>query len=178
MAKTIIYKKNIKSPLGDMIACASEDGVCFLDFVDRKNFEKLFYSMVNRLDGEIIELLNKESKKPYDIIIRLEKELNEYFSGKRKEFTVPLIKTGTEFQNKVWDELIRIPYGKTISYKEEAERINQKNAFRAVANANGKNKLSIIIPCHRVIANNGKLSGYGGGIDKKEFLISLEKNNI
>lgn len=178
MAKTIIYKKNIKSPLGDMIACASEDGVCFMDFVDRKNFEKLFYSMVNRLDGEIIELLNKESKKPYDIIIRLEKELNEYFSGKRKEFTVPLIKTGTEFQNKVWDELIRIPYGKTISYKEEAERINQKNAFRAVANANGKNKLSIIIPCHRVIANNGKLSGYGGGIDKKEFLISLEKNNI
>lgn len=178
MAKTIIYKKNIKSPLGDMIACASEDGVCFLDFVDRKNFEKLFYSMVNRLDGEIIELLNKESKKPYDIIIRLEKELNEYFSGKRKEFTVPLIKTGTEFQNKVWNELLKIPYGKTISYKEEAERINQKNAFRAVANANGKNKLSIIIPCHRVIANNGKLSGYGGGIDKKEFLISLEKNNI
>lgn len=178
MAKTIIYKKNIKTPLGDMIACASENGVCFLDFVDRKNFEKLFYSMVNKLDGEIIELLNKESKKPYDIIIRLEKELNEYFSGKRKEFTVPLITTGTEFQNKVWDELIRIPYGKTISYKEEAERINQKNAFRAVANANGKNKLSIIIPCHRVIANNGKLSGYGGGIDKKEFLISLEKNNI
>lgn len=178
MAKTIIYKKNIKTPLGDMIACASENGVCFLDFVDRKNFEKLFYSMVNKLNGEIIELLNKESKKPYEIIIRLEKELNEYFSGKRKEFTVPLIKTGTEFQNKVWDELIRIPYGKTISYKEEAERINQKNAFRAVANANGKNKLSIIIPCHRVIASNGKLSGYGGGIDKKEFLISLEKNNI
>jgi len=178
MSKTIIYKKNIKTPLGDMIACASEKGVCFLDFIDRKNFDKLFFSMVNKLNGEIIEEQNKENIKSHDLILRLEKELDEYFSGKRKEFTVPLIKTGTEFQIKVWDELLRIPYGKTISYKEEAERINQKNAFRAVANANGKNKLSIIIPCHRVIANDGKLSGYGGGIDKKEFLILLEKNNI
>lgn len=178
MAKNIIYKKNIKTPLGDMIACTSEDGVCFLDFVDRKNFDKLFSSMVNKLNGEIIEIENKEKIKPYNIIIKLEKELDEYFSGKRKEFTIPLITTGTEFQNKVWNELLKIPYGETISYKEEAERIKQKNAFRAVANANGKNKLSIIIPCHRVIANDGKLSGYGGGIDKKEFLISLEKNNI
>jgi len=130
------------------------------------------------INGEIIEIQNNENLKPYNIIIRLEKELDEYFSGKRKEFTVPLITTGTEFQNKVWNELLRIPYGKTISYKEEAEKINQKNAFRAVANANGKNKLSIIIPCHRVIASDGKLSGYGGGVDKKKFLISLEKNNI
>lgn len=178
MSKTIIHKQNIKTPLGDMIACASEDGVCFLDFVDRKNFDKLFTSMVNMINGEIIEIKNNENIKPYNIIIRLEKELDEYFSGKRKEFTIPIITTGTEFQNKVWNELLRIPYGKTISYKEEAEIINQKNAFRAVANANGKNKLSIIIPCHRVIASDGKLSGYGGGIDKKEFLISLEKNNI
>ena len=178
MSKTIIYKQNIKTPLGDMIACASEDGVCFLDFVGRKNFDRLFTSMVNMINGEIIEIQNNENLKPYNIIIRLEKELDEYFSGKRKEFTVPLITTGTEFQNKVWNELLRIPYGKTISYKEEAEKINQKNAFRAVANANGKNKLSIIIPCHRVIASDGKLSGYGGGVDKKKFLISLEKNNI
>ena len=76
---------------------------------------------------------------------------------------------------RVWDELLNIPYGKTISYKEEAERINHKKAIRAVANANGKNKISILIPCHRVIATNGKLGGYGGGLDRKEFLLSLEK---
>lgn len=178
MQKQLVYKKIITTPLGNMIACAIEDGICFLDFVDRTDFDKLFSIMINYLDGEIIDIENKESSKTGKLIFSLEKELEEYFSGKRKVFSLPLFTIGTEFQKKVWDELLNIPYGKTISYKEEAKNLNQEKAFRAVANANGKNKLSIIIPCHRVIASGGKLGGYGGGLDKKEFLISLEKRNI
>ena len=178
MSKQLIYRKIITTPLGNMIACAIEDGMCFLDFVDRKDFDKLFSIMINYLDGEIIDIEDKESSKAGKLVFRLEKELEEYFLSKRKEFSLPLFTIGTEFQKKVWDELLNIPYGATISYKEEAQNLNQEKAFRAFANANGKNKLSIIIPCHRVIASGGKLGGYGGGLDKKEFLISLEKNNI
>ena len=178
MSKQLICRKTITTPLGNMIACAIEDGICFLDFVDRKDFDKLFSIMINYLDGEIIDIEEKESSKAGKLVFRLEKELEEYFLGKRKEFSLPLFTIGTEFQKKVWDELLNIPYGKTISYKEEAQYLNKEKAFRAVANANGKNKLSIIIPCHRVIASGGKLGGYGSGLDKKEFLISLEKNNI
>ncbi|MFA6201221.1 MAG: methylated-DNA--[protein]-cysteine S-methyltransferase [Bacteroidales bacterium] len=179
MSKQLIYRKIITTPLGNMIACAIEDGICFLDFADRKDFDKLFSIMINYLDGELIDdIEDKESSKAGKLILILEKELDEYFLGKRKEFSLPLFTIGTEFQKKVWDELLNIPYGTTISYKEEAKNLNKEKAFRAVANANGKNKLSIIIPCHRVIASGGELGGYGGGLGKKEFLISLEKNNI
>ncbi|MDN5079658.1 methylated-DNA--[protein]-cysteine S-methyltransferase [Aliarcobacter butzleri] len=84
---------------------------------------------------------------------------------------------GTPFQIKVWETLLKIPYGKTISYKEEAKMIENEKAFRAVANANGKNNLSIIVPCHRVISNNGEIGGYTGGVEKKEFLLKLEQND-
>ena len=175
MKEDIIYKKEISTPIGEMLACATNEGVCFLDFVDSKNYQKLFSSLEKLLNAEIVDITNHKSSKAYNIVVKLERELKEYFEKKRKEFTIPIITIGTPFQMKVWDELLNISYGKTISYKEEAERINHKKAIRAVANANGKNKISISIPCHRVIANNGKLGGYGGGLDRKEFLLSLEK---
>jgi len=102
------------------------------------------------------------------------KELNEYFDGKRKVFTVPLLPQGTDFQLKVWDALRKIPYGQTASYKEIAVNIGNTNGQRAVGGANNKNKIPIFIPCHRVIGHNGDLVGFGGGLDVKEKLLQIE----
>lgn len=109
------------------------------------------------------------------IIIETIKQLNEYFEGKRKIFDIPLNIQGTDFQKHVWKELINIPYGKTCTYKEIAVKIKKQNASRAVGNANNKNPIAIIIPCHRVIGVNQKLIGYAGGLDKKGKLLALEK---
>ncbi|MFP4016760.1 MAG: methylated-DNA--[protein]-cysteine S-methyltransferase [Halanaerobiales bacterium] len=102
-------------------------------------------------------------------------ELNKYFTGRLKEFEVPVILEGTEFQKRVWKELLKIPYGEYISYGEVARAIGSPNAARAVGNANNKNRLPIIIPCHRVVGTNGKLTGYAGGLERKKWLINHEK---
>ena len=104
-------------------------------------------------------------------------QLKEYFGGARKSFDLPLEMNGTEFQLKVWNELCNIPYGEIRSYKDIAEKIGNPKAVRAVGGANHKNKLMIIVPCHRVIGADGSLTGYAGGIDAKEKLLKLEKNN-
>ncbi|MFW5981216.1 MAG: methylated-DNA--[protein]-cysteine S-methyltransferase [bacterium] len=111
----------------------------------------------------------------YTIYKYIFKELNEYFTGKLKKFEVPIILKGTEFQKKVWTEIMKIPYGEYISYGEIAKKIASPNAARAVGNANNSNKLPIIIPCHRVIGSNGDLLGYSGGIERKKWLLSHEK---
>jgi AraC family transcriptional regulator of adaptative response/methylated-DNA-[protein]-cysteine methyltransferase len=105
---------------------------------------------------------------------RLNEQLAEYFSGKRKEFDVPFVLPGTPFQKKVWAGLRAIPYGCTRSYKEQAEAIEASKAVRAVAKANGDNRIAILIPCHRVIGANGELVGYGGGLSRKQYLLKLE----
>jgi len=105
-------------------------------------------------------------------------ELEEYFAGKRKEFSVPLVTYGTPFQQSVWKVLQSIPYGTTNSYKHQAELLHKPTAVRAVANANGLNKVSIIIPCHRVIGEDGSLTGYGGGVWRKKWLLDFEKSNL
>ncbi|MGL5752162.1 MAG: methylated-DNA--[protein]-cysteine S-methyltransferase [Paraclostridium sp.] len=132
-------------------------------------------------DNKLIALdFVTDTKKDYkkseyvDIVIE---QLGEYFNGKRKKFKLNLKTNGTDFQTKVWSQLINIPYGKTISYKELAQNIGNEKACRAVGNANNKNKIAIVIPCHRVVGSNNKLVGYAGGIDKKKWLIELEKNN-
>ncbi len=127
-----------------------------------------------------IEFSNKEKKsqKPaYESIKECKKQLTEYFKGKRKKFDLKIRLSGTPFQIKVWNELKKIPYGKIISYSTIAKKIGFPGAYRAVGNANNKNKLAIVIPCHRVIAKNGSLSGYAAGIDKKKWLINLESSN-
>ncbi|MFZ5374106.1 MAG: methylated-DNA--[protein]-cysteine S-methyltransferase, partial [Campylobacterota bacterium] len=111
----------------------------------------------------------------HPLLLRLEQELREYFEGKRKEFTLPLAPQGTLFQKAVWETLSTIPYGETLSYAQEAERFGNPRAVRAVANANGRNPISILIPCHRVIATGGGLGGYTGGVEKKAFLLALEQ---
>jgi AraC family transcriptional regulator of adaptative response/methylated-DNA-[protein]-cysteine methyltransferase len=106
--------------------------------------------------------------------IQLLKQLDEYFEGKRKEFSIPLVTPGSAFQQSVWKELQNIPYGSTRSYKQQATALKNPDAIRAVANANGMNRISIIIPCHRVIGADGSLTGYGGGLWRKKWLLDLE----
>jgi len=104
-------------------------------------------------------------------------QLTEYFDGKRKKFNIPLELSGTNFQLKAWEALKKIPYAKTVSYSDQAKLIENPKASRAIGNANNANPISIIIPCHRVIGKSGKLVGYGGGLDRKDYLLELEQKN-
>ncbi|PXV62535.1 methylated-DNA-[protein]-cysteine S-methyltransferase [Dysgonomonas alginatilytica] len=163
-----ISKTYIETPLGEMIACATDKGICLLEFNNRKNIDGQFQKTEKELNGVIVE----ENSTYFDL---LKKELDAYFKKELKEFTVPLDLVGTEFQKKVWQALLAIPYGKTISYLQQSETMGNPLSVRAVANANGMNKIAIIVPCHRVIGSNGKLTGYAGGLDKKRWLLNLEK---
>ena len=128
-------------------------------------------------DGENITGLrfgSCESETPDAVLMKAKAELQEYFAGQRKSFDLPLKPEGTTFQQSVWHALCEIPYGKTATYGQIAERIGNKKACRAVGMANNRNPIAIIIPCHRVIGAGGKLTGYAGGLDKKEFLLELE----
>ena len=127
-----------------------------------------------------IENIKKSSNyiiKETTLIKKAASQLFEYLNGKRRDFNLPLLKEGTDFQISVWNELLKIPYGETRSYKDIAIAINNEKAVRAVGMANNRNKISIFIPCHRVIGSNKKLVGYGGGLEIKEFLLNLEKKN-
>ncbi|WP_367174811.1 bifunctional transcriptional activator/DNA repair enzyme AdaA [uncultured Chryseobacterium sp.] len=164
----VVDLKRIETPLGTMVACADENGICMLEFSDRKALPTELKEISKHFNANIIQGENKHFK-------TLQKELAEYFEGKRIQFNVPLSPVGTEFQKNVWEVLRKIPYGTTRSYQEQANILGNPKAVRAVANANGLNKISIIIPCHRVIGSDGKLTGYGGGIWRKQKLLELEK---
>ena len=168
--KQIINITRLETPLGIMFACAAEQGICLLEFTDRKMLETELKSLAKQLNANIIQGANKH----FDLLRR---QLDEYFEGKRKEFTIQLFTPGTEFQQSVWKVLQTIPYGSTYSYKQQAIALKKPDAFRAVANANGMNRISIIIPCHRVIGEDGNLIGYGGGLWRKKWLLDLEKQN-
>lgn len=122
-----------------------------------------------------VKLDQMEENNQHPILLKTAKELLEYFSGKRKTFSIPMEVQGTTFQKAVWEILNQIPYGETWSYKQVAELINNPKAVRAVGTAIGRNPVSIIIPCHRVIGTNGTLTGFAGGLDKKQTLLVLEK---
>lgn len=164
----IIHKKIIQTPLGEMIACAIDQGICLLEFTDRKNFEKQLMSLSKTLKAELVE-------KDHIYFQQLEQELKEYFDGNRSKFDVPLFTTGTEFQEKVWQLLREIPMGETRTYKQQSELLGNPKAIRAVGRVNGINKIAILIPCHRVMGSSGELVGYAGGIWRKQKLLELEK---
>jgi AraC family transcriptional regulator, regulatory protein of adaptative response / methylated-DNA-[protein]-cysteine methyltransferase len=168
--KNIILITKITTLLGPMFACAAAEGICLLEFTDRRMLESEFLDLQKRLNAIII---NGEN----DHLIQLSKELAEYFNGSRREFSVKLITPGSDFQQSVWNSLNEIPYGETRSYNQQAVLLNKPNAVRAVASANGHNRIAIVIPCHRVIGKNGKLTGYSGGLERKKWLIEHEKNN-
>jgi len=166
--QTVIDLKRIETPLGTMYACAVEEGICLLEFTDRKNMDKQFRSLSTALNAEIIQGENRHFG-------QLEEELKEYFEGRREKFDVPLYITGTEFQKKTWQLLREIPIGETRTYRQQSEFLGNPKAIRAVGTANGINKMAILIPCHRVIGSNGELVGYAGGIWRKQKLLELEK---
>jgi len=159
-----LYYKIISSPVGKLKLIASDKGLSALLFAtgrSNKAFEQ--------------RQLKKDDAHP--ILMRTEKQLVEYFAGKRSTFDVPLEGKGTVFQMKAWRELSKIPYGETISYGQQAKGLGDAKKARAVGMANGRNPISIIVPCHRVVGANGSLTGFGGGLKTKEFLLNLEKKH-
>lgn len=168
--KQLIVLTRLTTPLGPMVAAANDHGICLLEFLDSKRVESELNWLKTRLRVEIIL-----GRNPFLNVLK--QQLDEYFEGKRREFQLPIILIGTPFQKNVWRELQKIPYGSTISYKEQAKRVGRPAAVRAVARANSENKIAIIIPCHRVIGANGKLVGYGGGLWRKKYLLNLETRN-
>ncbi len=169
--KSVLNIVRFTTPIGPMFACASNKGVCLLEFTDRRMLETEFRDLCRKLDAVILP-----GENPH--LDHLQSEIQEYFSGKRREFTVPLHTPGTEFQKSVWNSLQEIPYGETRSYKQQAIALGNRKAVRATASANGHNRISIIIPCHRVLGSDGSLTGYGGGLYRKKWLIDFEKANL
>jgi len=167
----VILISRLTTPLGPMFVCATDKGVCLLEFVDRRMLETEFKDLQQLLKAQIITGENQHIK-------QAKQEVTEYFDGKRRDFDVKLHTPGTEFQNRVWTALFNIPYGETTTYQQQSESINNPKAVRAVASANGSNRISIIIPCHRVIGKNGKLAGYGGGLERKRWLIDHEQVKV
>jgi AraC family transcriptional regulator of adaptative response/methylated-DNA-[protein]-cysteine methyltransferase len=169
MTATILCKK-IETPLGTMLACATDSGICLLEFTDRVRLERQVLGLKKLLNGEIVEA-------DHPLFETLKRELDEYFRKERQSFDLPLHLVGTEFQKKVWQALLTIPYGETRSYLQLSEFLENKLAIRAVAAANGANRMAILVPCHRVIGSNGDLTGYAGGLQRKKFLLELEGNH-
>jgi AraC family transcriptional regulator of adaptative response/methylated-DNA-[protein]-cysteine methyltransferase len=162
----IIYKY-FKTPLDNMMGAATDEGVCLFDFEYRRSM-----STIQKRIQDGLQMDFEEGEHHH--LDTLEKQMNEYFTGERKEFDVPLHLIGTDFQKKVWNGLLQIPYGETRSYKNQSIFLGDVKAIRAVATANGQNGIAIIVPCHRVIGDNGSLVGYGGGLPKKKWLLEHE----
>jgi AraC family transcriptional regulator of adaptative response/methylated-DNA-[protein]-cysteine methyltransferase len=158
----------ILTPLGPMVAAASDRALLLLEFADRRMLEKQIDRIRRQVPAQFAPGENQ-------VLARTQVELDEYFAGARRAFTVPLDTPGSEFQRAVWDALRAIPYGETRSYPEQARAIGRADAVRAVARANGDNRISIIIPCHRVIGSNGELTGYGGQLWRKKALLERER---
>ncbi len=165
--QSIIDLCRLETPLGTMFACANEKGICLLEFTDRKMLETEFKTLAKLLNAHILPGNN-----PHFPLLK--QQLEEYFAGERETFTVPVFSPGTHFQQEVWACLRNIPYGETRSYVQQAAAIGNVAAVRAVANANGMNRLCILIPCHRVIGADGSLTGFGGGLWRKRWLLDLE----
>lgn len=147
------YKVYYRSPIGLIEIVARREGISFLGFVEKES---------------------PDSSEVPPCLTECFKQIDEYFMGNRRAFSISLLLDGTSFQKKVWNELLKIPFGETASYMEIARSCGHERAVRAVGNANGSNPISIIVPCHRIIGHNGKLVGYGGGLWRKEWLLKHE----
>jgi len=155
-----LFYKEINSPVGILKLVANEKGLVAILWEEEK---------LGRVRLDEMQLSNHQP-----ILVNTHTQLKEYFAGKRKIFDLPLVAIGTTFQQKVWSELCEIPFGETRSYGEIAKKMGSPNASRAVGAANGKNPISIVVPCHRVIGKNGTLTGFAGGLRAKEILLKLE----
>jgi AraC family transcriptional regulator of adaptative response/methylated-DNA-[protein]-cysteine methyltransferase len=169
--KRIVNIAHIETDLGMMIAAATDKGLCMFEFADYKLLELELRQLATSCNAPLVQ-----GDSPHFETLR--KQMEEYFKGERRDFDIPLDLVGTDFQKQVWLALLQIPYGCTTTYAKQARLLGKPSAVRAVANANGKNKISIILPCHRVIGADGTLTGYGGGMWRKKKLLEFEKKNI
>ena len=186
-----IHITRYHAPCGELVLGAFEGQLCLCDWQTEKHRKFVDKRLQYDLKAEISLLDNELQGEEYkgegfsswtraDIAVLQEakQQLDEYFQRERKTFDLPLLLIGTDFSKRVWEALRQIPYGTTVSYKELATQIGQPKAIRAVANANRQNALSIILPCHRVIGTDGSLTGYGGGLPSKQYLLDLEQTNL
>lgn len=175
-----ILTVHYQAPCGEMLLGSLGDRLCLCDWTHELHPGRVANRLRRILKAESEDCGQISGDTPGqsafpEILLRTVRELDEYFRGERKEFDIPLLLAGSEFQKRVWQQLRHIPYGQTVSYGELAAAIGAPKSVRAVANANGANAISIILPCHRVIGSDGSLTGYGGGIDTKRYLLELEK---
>lgn len=161
----------IATPLDEMVVIADSEKLYLLEFFDRKDLAW----EIERLQGSGKIKIEAGRTAPINAV---EKELGAYFSGRLKNFTIPFFIAGTPFQQRVWQELQRIPYGQTRSYAQLAATIEKPTAFRAVALANASNQLALVVPCHRVINSGGALGGYGAGVERKKWLLDHEQKMV
>ena len=157
-----------KTPFGELILGEYDNALCLCDWRYRKMRDSIDARIKKHLKSQFVE--EKSS-----LIQEAKMQLGQYFDGKRTEFELPLLLIGTDFQKKVWNTLLQIPYGKTLSYSKLSDILGNKKAIRAVASANGANALAIIVPCHRIIGRDGRMIGYAGGQEVKKKLLKLEK---
>lgn len=165
-----IITSYLKTNIGELIVGVYEDRLCIFDYRFRKQRDQLNKKIANRLNATFRE-------GNHELILKAKIQLEEYLQNKRESFNLPLLLVGEEFEKKVWSELSNISFGKTTTYLELAQKIGNEKAVRAVANANGRNSIAIIIPCHRVVLSCGELGGYSGGTKLKQKLLELEKSN-
>jgi len=164
-----LYYTFIDTPIGQLLAYATDAGLYLLAFTDDILIEKKKQLIQNLFDTSI------EQNDHLPIFLRTKNVLNDYFSGKAVKFDLPIVLLGTPFQQSVYRQLMQIPYGSVMSYKQQAQILKSPLAIRAIASTNGSNLINIIIPCHRVVGSTGKLTGYSGGLHRKEYLLSLEQ---
>ncbi len=160
----------LRSPLGPLVAGATAQGVCLLEFTDRRMLEAQFATVRRLFGARLLPGSNEHLE-------QLRDEIDAYFGGTLQRFSVPLVYPGSPFQRRVWEHLLQIPFGETRSYEELAIAVGTPTATRAVGRANGLNRLAIVIPCHRVVGKDGALTGYGGGLRRKQFLLELERRH-
>lgn len=158
-----------KTPVGQLVLGSYDNKLCLADWRYRKMRESIDSRLQKGLNAEYME-------EDTEVLKKARKQFNEYFDHKRKSFDLPLLLVGTDFQKSVWQGLLQIPFGSTASYRDLAQNIGKAKAVRAVANANGANAISIVIPCHRILGSNGDLTGYAGGLSTKKKLLELEQN--
>lgn len=163
-----VFLSWVQSPLGPLVAGATVEGICLLEFSDRRMLEAQFATIRKLFTVPVLPGSNQHLE-------QLKSELARYFAGELTSFSVPLVYPGTDFQHQVWSRLLEIPYGRTCSYEDLAVAVGNPKGVRAVGRANGMNRIAIVIPCHRVVNKDGQLGGYGGGLRRKQFLLDLER---
>lgn len=166
--RLLLQTAQFDTPLGKMVTLADEAAIYLLQFADQPELEKEIEKLCNKANAELVSGCTQKTRS-------IEGELKSYFDGTLKEFKTPVVFWGTPFQQRVWQELQKIPYGQTWSYTRLAQALDKPTAYRAVAQANSANALAIIVPCHRVINADGTIGGYNGGVARKEWLLRHEK---